>query len=949
MNRVLPWIRQSGYGLIVWVAAAGWLASPAVGAAPTPPVPEFPPLAKITEGYQKVVSTADGKKSFYTLWVKKKDNKMLAELPKGYSQQKHYIALTVSSGSVLAGLQSGERYVYWKRYGKRLALIEPNITIRSTGDAESKSSVNRLFTDRVLLDVPIVTMAPGSGPVIDMNALLVGQASKFFGSTASGINQKLVTIKTAKSFPKNVEVAFEAPARGGRLTTLHYSISLIPDATGYKPRLADQRIGYFTTAYNDLGKYEHGKTRIRHINRWHLAKRDSKLRVSPPKEPIKFYVEHTTPVRYRRWVRDGVLHWNKAFEKIGLADAIEVYYQDAQSGAHMDKHPEDVRYNFIRWLNNDIGIAIGPSRVHPLTGQILDADIILTDGWIRHYVFQFRDVMPKIAMEGMHPETLAWFDRHPQWDPRIRLAAPSERGRLVDQRMRGELAPYGGHPLASVDATLIGDDEFDGLVGRHSQCNGLCRAADGLAFDMQLMRMNLAMMAGTADDAKDAEKKEDEKGKKKEEPKEDMLDGMPESFVGPLLADLVAHEVGHTLGLRHNFKASGIYDLKQINSEEVQGKKAFAGSVMDYLPVNMSIEDGKPKGDYTMIGIGPYDYWAIEYGYSFTKDLEPILARGTEPELAFGTDEDTFGPDPLARRYDFGADPLEYAKSRIELAKYHRDRLVDKFVKKGESWARAREGYEMTLMAQTRALSMMANWLGGAHVHRDKKGDGNERPPIEVVSAEKQRAALRFVIENAFSDDAFGLTPELLARLGADQWLDGGGGFFFFRNDADWPVHDRIMGIQASVLSMLLSPTKLRRVHDNEFRVPADSDMVTLPEILESIDSAIWSELDAVPEKSHSARQPMISSLRRNLQREHLERLIDLSLSDGYGSSASKPISSLARMRLRAIGAKVKATLAAEDGKLDPYSSAHLTDADLRITKALDPQFLFGSSRGFRR
>ena len=83
----------------------------------------------------------------------------------------------------------------------------------------------------------------------------------------------------------------------------------------------------------------------------------------------------------------------------------------------MEKDPEDVRYNFIRWLNNDIGTAIGPSRVHPMTGQILDADIILTDGWIRHFNFNYEDLMPKLAMEGVSAETLAWLGKHPTWDP----------------------------------------------------------------------------------------------------------------------------------------------------------------------------------------------------------------------------------------------------------------------------------------------------------------------------------------------------------------------------------------------------------------------------------------------------------------------------------------------------------------------------------------------------
>src|SRR5690606_8369010 len=148
--------------------------------------------------------------------------------------------------------------------------IEPNVEIRSTGDKESKSSVSRLFTDRVILDVPIVSFVPRGGPVIDLDELLVGQSSKFFGSGVRISNPRLATIKTAKAFPENIEVAFEAPVDDGRLQTLHYSISLIPENTGYKPRVADERVGYFTTAYSDYGKFGDGESRVRYINRWHL-------------------------------------------------------------------------------------------------------------------------------------------------------------------------------------------------------------------------------------------------------------------------------------------------------------------------------------------------------------------------------------------------------------------------------------------------------------------------------------------------------------------------------------------------------------------------------------------------------------------------------------------------------------------------------------------------------
>ena len=230
----------------------------------------------------------------------------------------------------------------------------------------------------------------------------------------------------------------------------------------------------------------------------------------------------------------------------------------------------------------------------------------------------------------------------------------------------------------------------------------------------------------------------------------------------------MAHEVGHTLGLRHNFKASALYTMAEVNSKKIKGHKPFASSVMDYLPININMKDGEVQGDYAMIDIGPYDMWAIEYGYTFDKDLKPILAKCVLPEHEYGTDQDTLGPDPLARRYDFSSAPIDYAKNQMKLAKYHRERLLTKFVEDGESWSRARKGYELTLGLQIRSLSMMANWIGGAFVHRDHKGDKGNRPPIEAVSAAVQRDALKWVLENTFKDDAYGLTPAILQRLKTD-------------------------------------------------------------------------------------------------------------------------------------------------------------------------------------
>ena len=412
---------------------------------------------------------------------------------------------------------------------------------------------------------------------------------------------------------------------------------------------------------------------------------------------------------------------------------------------------------------------------------------------------------------------------------------------------------------------------------------------------------------------------------------------MPESFIGPQLYHLVAHEVGHTLGLRHNFKASAAYTLDEINTAANKGKP-IVGSVMDYTPTNIRFDAGDTQGDYAMLGIGPYDYWAIEYGYSFESDLKPILARVTDPKLQFATDEDTLGPDPLARRYDYGKDPLNFANEQIQLATLYRSQLLEKFVKNGDSWAKARRGYEITLSMQARAISMMANWIGGVHVLRDKKGDEGNRAPLQVVPIEQQRAALKFVVETAFQDEIYALTPELLERMTTSKKL--GGSVSSAMRDYDWPIHDRVGALQASTLTSVLNPTTLRRVYDNEFRIPADQDALTLPEVLDTVTGAIWGELGVPLEAATNVRKPAISSLRRNLQREHVNRLIDLSMTNNGSNESFKPISNLARAQLRTLAGRVTAYREANAEKLDAYSRAHLEEVENAITKAMEADFV---------
>ena len=1072
----------------------------------------FPSFDSVSNGYTQVISNLDGKPGMYTLYIDKKNNKVLAELPRNFGRQNVFIAYTVSSGIGNAGVQTGDLYGRWERIGDRLALIEPNFDTRTTGDPQSKAGHRRVFTDRVILDVPILSMGKKGGPVISLSDLFGKSSGKFFGGATAGANTRLMTIEKAKSFPKNVELAFKMPLRGGKFGEIAYSIAEIPENTGYRPRKADERVGYFATAHMDIGDAGNDEPWVRFINRWDLQKADPKLKLSPPKKPIVFYIEHTTPVRYRRWVREGIIEWNKAFETIGIVNAIEVYQQDEATAAHMDKDPEDARYNFVLWTNSNMGFAIGPSRVHPKTGQILDADIVMDEGFVNSWSRTWDDLIPEMAMEGMGPAVLEWLEQNPNWDPRVTLADSTMRPTIIRdlerraaQRAAGTLP---GHGEVAVHTELLGDEHLDGLVGRRSQVNGNCRHAAVKALDVAMMRIATDMLidldkpkpkairkddpiTGTwigsivmtgpegalpameislllemdesnyvsgsvffgpmgdvrvsgqwdsdageltltpddenapsdeplvltiedgkmtgsmeaeqfsmrieatreaeledadddvtdggdaaADNDADAhsadegaehddeniddedvndEDAEDEdvdaddgndsspSSARSEIKGEQMIDGVPERFIGPMLREVIMHEVGHTLGLRHNFKGSTIHTLETINSDGHKGV-AQSGSVMDYLPTNINFELGETQGDWTTATIGPYDYWAIEYGYGSAKP-DKVLARVNEPQLIYATDEDTRGPDPRARRFDHGKNPLNFAEAQIKLMQHLRSKILSDMVEDGESWAKARQAYEMSLGRQAQAIGIASNWIGGSYLSRNKKGDPEEVDPVRPIEADMQRRALRLVIESSMPDEAYGLTPELLRKMTLDKWYDGGGMRNISRDEV-FPVHDRIAGMQSVALTQVLNPQTLGRIYDNEFRALPNEDVLTVPETMAMVRDAAWLELAGTPGADCSDRSPYISSLRRNLQRSHLDRLIALSMpSNGFGS-ASTPVSNLSRMQLRDLQTQIDLILQRDGRRMDAYSRAHLAEASSLIGRALEAQIVTTASSG---
>ena len=909
----------------VAIALLTWNAWHVDGQAEAGPKKGLPKVSEITEEFELVRTTREGESPMYKIWQKKKGAQMIAQLPFNYRKQRFIIVPTVAGGDPQMGVYSmynaavgsGSPYVYWKRFDDTMALMEVNLGTRTKGDQQSKDATSRVHTDRVLLTTKVIATGDRGAPVIDLDDLLVKQSGKFFNRFTRGANTKLTTIDSIKTFPNNVEVTLTMPRASGKMATIHYSMVVPPKDKSFKKRIADRRVGFFYTDYTESSKNDGESRTMRYAHRWNLQKADPSLKLSPPKQPIVYHIEHTTPVRYRRWVREGIEAWNRAFEQVGILNAIEVLQQDKTTGAYMDRDPEDSRYSFIRWTNAGMGFAIGPSHVNPETGQIFEADIVMDEGFIAGWARdRLSTDLATTAMRSMDEETVRWLDANPEWDPRYRLADAADKQSFLEyQQLKREGRADGVEAPPTLSPDVWHAPNYGAIANGQS-----CRCLHELTHSVGDMR--LALEAGLV--AKKGEGDDDEGDD------ESLLDGLPESFVGPLLKDVIMHEVGHTMGLMHNWRGSSVYSFGEMNSPEFKGKKTISTTVMDYLPANIVVEEGDVvQGDYMPLDIGPYDMWAIRWGYG--NNPKEVLKEASMPEHAFTSDEGRSGPDPRSKVWDLGEYTLDYSKNRMLYVHKVRAKLITDVVKDGEQWSKARSMYGRLLNIQMGACSTATNWIGGAYFQKPVKGDElAEMDPIVPVPVERQREALKFVLENTFRDEAFGLDPEVLSKLGTEQWFDG-----WSRAQPDMPIHDQIMGIQATAMTLILNPTTLRRVYDNEVRTPADDDALTIPELLTTIRDEVWSGMEMRAQK-YTARKPMVSSLRRNLQREHVDRLISLATGLRMPGSAGETLASLARGELR----EIHGILMKLNGSLDPYTAAHVEDARGRIEEALKASYV---------
>ncbi|GGY47708.1 zinc-dependent metalloprotease [Parvularcula lutaonensis] len=339
-------------------------------------------------------------------------------------------------------------------------------------------------------------------------------------------------------------------------------------------------------------------------------------------------------------------------------------------------------------------------------------------------------------------------------------------------------------------------------------------------------------------------------------------------YIRQSLSFLILHEVGHTLGLNHNMKATTVFGPDEIHDPEVtQG--APSGSVMDYHATNFA-PVGVAQGDYNHTRPGSYDKWAIEFGYSPEVDdpvvREAVLSKSSDPKNAFGNDADDMrspwnGIDPRVMIFDQSSDPVEYAKDRIELTRSIMGKLLDSY--EGEdSYQKLVRQYFTLSGQQARMALVMSKQIGGVYVERVKPGQ-DDTVPYTAVPEATQRGAMMALAKYAFAKDAWEVDEELLRHLQTQRR-----GYNFFFNTEDPKVHQRALGIQNGILNQILNPQVMQRMTDSSLY----GNTYSAAEVIQDLNDAIFgNDLVGTP-----------NMFRRNLQVAYTQRLVRIAYGLGY-------------------------------------------------------------------
>ncbi|MDF1505220.1 zinc-dependent metalloprotease, partial [Roseisolibacter sp. H3M3-2] len=733
-------------------------------------------------------------------------------------------------GGIPGTTLAGSRLVRWERRDNRVLLRGANYqnVVGDTSNAIARA-LDIVAYAPIIAAFNVEAYGRDSAPVIDVSRLFLGGVPDLIvGGPAGAPDPTRSFVERVATFERNVEVeasqtfaslpvapanplaALLGPTAPRGTEVYHFSLVRLPDAP-MRPRLYDDRVGYFNTTQADFGTREQRVARRVFANRWRLECSDAREgALCLPRRPITYYVDPATPAWLVPWVKRGIEEWQPAFAEAGFARGIVAREVPRDSIGILQG--EDASVSMVRWLPSASENAVGPSTVDPRSGEILDADVQM-----------YHNIMN--VLRGIYVAQVGHLDPRAQKLP------------------------------------------------------------------------------------------------------------LPDSLMGRLVQNVVAHEVGHTLALRHNMKGSSMYPLDSVRSKAWTARMGHSPSIMDYARFNYvaqpedghSLESLVPK-------VGPYDRFAIRWAYAPLTEAASseaeratlerwVRMQDTIPWLRYAGDEGIAGADPGEANEAVG-DADAIGATTLGLRNIRRvARLVEgaSTATPGETYADLREMYGYVVNQWATELGHVARIPGG--LAKQEKVVGQPGAVYTPVPAARQRAAVAFLNANAFRTPDYLLDPSILRKIEAAGSID------------------RIGSAQRRVLNVLLDNTRLQRMIENE-ALAGGAPAYALGDMLADLRRGVWSE---------TASGAAIDPYRRRLQRTYLELLgakinppaaaTPAGIPPQLAALLTPPTANDARALLRGELVDLDRQLAGAVGRTgDRTSRLHLMDARAQIGRILNPE-----------